>query len=130
MRRRYAAEFIGTFAIVFAPVCLAATSHFQGGAAGLVAAALVSGLAVLAMIYAVGHISAAHFNPAITLGFAVARRFPWRFVLHYWTAQLAGAISAVFIVFLIFGHAAGTHLPADSIFQAVGMEVVLTFFLM
>ena len=72
MMRRYIAEFVGTFGIVFAPVALSATGRFHGGDGGLMAAAWVSGLAVLAMIYALGHISAAHFNPAVTLGFAVA----------------------------------------------------------
>src|SRR5215472_9920522 len=94
MLRRYAAEFVGTFGIVFAPVALSATGHFPGGEAGLMAAAWVSGLSVLAMIYALGHISAAHFNPAVTLGFAIAGRFPWRYVAAYWTAQAAGAVTA------------------------------------
>ena len=96
------------------------------------AAAWVSGLAVLAMIYALGHISAAHFNPAVTLGFAVAGRFPWRYVLPYWAARTAAAAlrrrgwprccSAP-------GH--GTHVPAPGpLSRAVGVEAVLTFFLM
>ncbi|MBV9852821.1 MAG: aquaporin [Armatimonadetes bacterium] len=76
MTRRYAAEFVGTFGIVFAPVALATRGQLSGGEAGLMAAAWVSGLAVLVMIYALGHISAAHFNPAATLGFAVGGRFP------------------------------------------------------
>ena len=78
MMRRYIAEFVGTFGIVFAPVALSATGRFSGSDSGLMAAAWVSGLAVLGMIYALGHLSAAHFNPAVTLGFAVAGRFPWR----------------------------------------------------
>src|SRR5918997_1293190 len=94
MPRRYLAEFIGTFGIVFAPVALSATGKLSGGDGGLLAAALVSGLAVLAMIYALGHISAAHFNPAVTLGFAVAGRFPWRYVVPYWIAEFAGAGTA------------------------------------
>ena len=89
MLRRYVAEFVGTFGIVFAPVALSASGHFPAADSGLMAAAWVSGLAVLAMIYALGHISAAHFNPAVTLGFAVAGRFPWRYVLPYWIAEFA-----------------------------------------
>lgn len=131
MTRRYAAEFVGTFGIVFAPVSLSATGHLQGGQTGLLAAAWVSGLAVLAMIYALGHISAAHFNPAVTLGFAIAGRFPWRFVLPYWIAQLAGGIVAAGLAALLFGAGYGTHLPAPGpLSRAVGMEAVLTFFLM
>ena len=130
MTQRYLAECIGTFGIVFAPVALSATGKLSGGEGGLMAAAWVSGLAVLAMIYALGHISAAHFNPAVTLGFAVARRFPWRYVLPYWTAQLLGAIVAAGASYLLFGHGSGTHVPSVAPLRAVGMEAVLTLFLM
>ena len=131
MMRRYGAEFVGTFGIVFAPVALSATGHFRGGDAGLMAASWVSGLAVLAMIYALGHISAAHFNPAVTLGFSVAGRFPWRYVLPYWVAQLAGGVVAAGLVALLFGPGHGAHVPAPGpLGRAVGMEAVLTFFLM
>ena len=131
MRRRYIAEFVGTFGIVFAPVALSATGKFSGSDSGLMAAAWVSGLSVLAMIYALGHISAAHFNPAITLGFAVAGRFPWRYVLPYWAAELAGGIAAAAVVALMFGGGYGAHVPAAGSFtRAVIMEAVLTFFLM
>lgn len=131
MRRRYIAEFVGTFGIVFAPVALSATGKFSGGDSGLMAAAWVSGLSVLAMIYALGHISAAHFNPAVTLGFAVAGRFPWRYVLPYWVAELAGGITAAAVVALMFGGGYGAHVPAAGSFaRSVGMEAVLTFFLM
>jgi len=130
MARRYAAEFIGTFGIVFAPVALSATGQFSGGDSGLMAAAWVSGLSVLAMIYALGHISAAHFNPAVTLGFAVAGRFPWRYVPGYWTAEFCGAIFAAGLAALLFGPGHGTHIPTVTALRAVGLEAVLTFFLM
>src|ERR1700753_3161295 len=103
MLRRYLAEFIGTFGIVFAPVALSGSGRLPGGDGGLLAAAWVSGLAVLAMIYALGHISAAHFNPAVTLGFAVARRFPWKYVLPYWIAEFLGGIVAAALAALLFG---------------------------
>lgn len=131
MMRRYAAEFIGTFGIVFAPVALSASGHFAGGDGSLMAAAWVSGLAVLAMIYALGHISAAHFNPAVTLGFAVAGRFPWRYTLPYAAAQVAGAIMAAGLAALLFGAGHGAHVPAPGpAARAVGVEAALTFFLM
>ncbi|MGI4788192.1 MAG: MIP/aquaporin family protein [Janthinobacterium lividum] len=130
MLRRYLAEFTGTFGIVFAPVALSATGHFHGGEAGLMASAWVSGLSVLAMIYALGPISAAHFNPAVTLGFASAGRFPWHFVLPYWASQLAGAVCAAGLVTLLFGGGHGTHVPAVSWPRAVTLEVTLTFLLM
>ena len=130
MGRRCAAEFVGTFGIVFAPVALSATGHIPGGDGSLAAASWVSGLAVLAMIYALGHISAAHFNPAVTLGFAAAGRFPWRYVPAYWAAEFCGAIFAAALAALLFGPGHGVHIPAVSALRAVGMEAVLTFFLM
>src|SRR5580692_11031151 len=131
MTRRYAAEFVGTFGIVFAPVALSATGHYHGSDAGLMAAAWVSGLAVLAMIYALGHISAAHFNPAVTLGFAVAGRFPWRYVVPYWIAEFLGGIVAAALAALFFGGGHGAHIPAPGpLWRALGVEATLTFFLM
>src|SRR5947207_13387252 len=131
MMRRYIAEFVGTFGIVFAPVALSATGKFSGGDSGLMAAAWVSGLAALAMIYALGPISAAHFNPAVTLGFAVARRFPWRYVLPYWRAQLLGGIMAAAFAALLFGGGHGTHVPVQGAsVRAIGVEAALTFLLM
>ncbi len=130
MPRRYLAEGIGTFGIVFAPVALSGGRHLAGGDGSLMAAAWVSGLAVLAMIYALGHISAAHFNPAVTLGFAAAGRFPWRYVLPYVAAQLLGAIAAAGVAALLLGAGHGTHVPAVSSPHAVVVEAVLTFFLM
>lgn len=130
MVRRYAAEFVGAFGIVFSPVALSATGHFSGGDATLMAAAWVSGLAVLAMIYALGHISAAHFNPAVTLGFAVAGRFPWRYVSGYWLAQFGGAIIAAGLASALFGAGHGTHIPTVAAGRAISLEAVLTFFLM
>ncbi len=131
MLRRYIAEFVGTFGIVFAPVALSATGRFQGADSGLMAAAWVSGLAVLAMIYALGPISAAHFNPAVTLGFAAAGRFPWRYILPYWIAQFLGGITAAALAALFFGGGHGVHIPAPGpLWRAVGVEATLTFFLM
>jgi len=131
MWRRYVAEAIGTFGIVFAPVAASATAHFSGGDSDLMAAAWVSGLSVLAMIYALGHISAAHFNPAVTLGFAVARRFPCRYVAPYWVSQMVGAVVAAGLVTLLFGPGHGTHVPAAGpMFRDIVLEAVLTFFLM
>src|ERR1041385_7611737 len=119
MFRRYLAEFVGTFGIVFAPVALSAAGYFSGAENSLMAAAWVSGLAVLAMIYALGHISAAHFNPAVTLGFAVAGRFPWRYVLPYWIAEFLGGIVAAALVAIFFGGGHGVHFPAGSLLRAV-----------
>ena len=132
MTKRYAAEFIGTFVIVFAPVAVSATSHGPRGDAALFSASLVSGLAVLAMIYALGPISAAHFNPAVTLAFAVARRFPWKYTAPYWACQFLGGIAAAGVVEILFGPGAGTHVPANPSFllRNIGTEVLISFLLM
>lgn len=127
MLRRYAAELIGTFVIVFAPVTL-----ITCGQTTLLEAALVSGLAVLAMVYALGPISAAHFNPAVTLGFAVARRFPWRFVGPYWLCQVLGGCLAAIVVRLIFGTVGGAHEPSGQLnaLSCLALEALITFILM
>ncbi len=130
MLRRYLAEFIGTFGIVFAPVALAGTGKMESGDGGLMAAAWVSGFAVTAMIYALGHICAAHFNPAVTIAFAFAKRFSWKEVLPYCFSQLAGGIAAAGVCALLFGAGHGAHLPSVSPGIAVASEAVLTFFLM
>lgn len=133
LRRRFLAELAGTFGIVFAPVALSASGRLTGGDPSLMAAAWASGLSVLAMIYALGHISAAHFNPAVTLAFAAARRFPWRCVPAYWAAQFAGATLAAAAVSLLFGGGGyGVHVPAASLvpWRAVLLEAFLSFLLM
>jgi MIP family channel proteins len=132
MIKRYGAEALGTFGIVFAPVAVSASGSMHGGEPGLMPAALVSGLAVLAMIYALGPISAAHFNPAVTLGFAVSKRFPWRYVVPYWMSQLLGAVVASGIAALLFGAGHGVHVPSDPalVLRNVGTEAVLSFLLM
>lgn len=131
MNRRYAAEFIGTFGIVFAPVALAATGGLPHGDGSLLSAALVSGLAVLAMIYALGHISAAHFNPAVSLGFAAVGRFPWRYVPQYCASQFGGGIAAAALAALLFGPGHGAHVPAPGpVWRDIGLEAALTFLLM
>ena len=134
MRRRCLAEFIGTFCIVFAPVALSASGKMAGGDASLAGAAWASGLSVLAMIYAMGHICGAHYNPAVTLAFASAGHFPWRRVLPYCLSQFAGGIFAAALAALLFSNqgGSGVHVPAAALspFQALGIEATLTFFLM
>ncbi len=130
MIKRCLAEFVGTFGIVFAPVALSGTGRLAGSDNGLMAAAWVSGLAVTAMIYALGHISGAHFNPAVTLGFASVKRFPWKGVAPYCLSQLAGGIFAAWVCAQLLGAGRGVHLPAVDVGRAICTEAVLTFFLM
>ncbi|HEY7356027.1 MAG TPA: aquaporin, partial [Ktedonobacterales bacterium] len=99
-----------------------------------VGVSLVFGLVIAAMIYANGHISGAHFNPAVTLGFVLARHFPARRLAGYWLAQFAGAIAAAAALRLLLGEAAhlGATVPTGSggAWQSLGLESILTFFLM
>ncbi len=89
----------------------------------------IFGLAVTVMIYAVGHISGAHFNPVVTLAFAFARHFPKREVLPYWIAQFGGSLFALILLTFILpaGIKFGVTLPAVSMLQALAWETVLTF---
>ena len=86
----------------------------------------------MAMIYAVGHISGAHFNPAVSFAFALTRHFPWPRALAYWAAQLAGALAAAALLRGSLGDIAhvGATLPSGSEGQSFLWELVLTFFLM
>jgi MIP family channel proteins len=131
LARALAAEAIGTFALVFAGAG-AIMVDAKTDALGQVGIALTFGLVIMAMIYAVGHISGAHFNPAVSFTFALTRHFPWTRVLAYWLAQLAGALAAALILRGSLGDIAnvGATLPSGSDGQAFLWEVVLTFFLM
>ena len=93
---------------------------------------IIFGLSVAAMIYAIGHISGAHFNPAVTLAFVVVRHFPKREMLTYWSAQSLGAGFAIGILHLILpeGASYGATVPIVTHAQAFIWEVVLTFTLM
>jgi aquaporin Z len=130
--RRCIAEAIGTFAIVFAGTGAIVVNDVSGGAITHTGIALTFGLVVMAMIYAVGDISGAHFNPAVTLGFWAARRLPFRAVLPYTASQVTGALCASVLMRLLFpAHGTlGMTLPAGPVSQSFVMEVVLTFFLM
>ncbi len=133
--RRSTAELLGTFALVFIGCTTRAMVGDTTNFAGILVVHLAFSLTVAAMIYTLSHISAAIFNPALTLGFAVAGRFPWRYVLPYWLAQFVGAILAVGLDLLILPQQApavhfGATQPKAGILPALVIEVVLTFFLM
>jgi aquaporin NIP len=125
------AELIGTFALVFAG-CGAVMVEAKTHALGHVGVALSFGLVIMVMIYAVGHVSGAHFNAAVTFAFALARHFPWPRVLAYWAAQLAGAVIAAAILRGSLGNVVdtGATLPSGTQGQAFLWELVLSFFLM
>ncbi len=129
---RYAAEFIGTFCLVFAGTGAIVIDQVSGGAITHAGVALTFGLVVLAMIYTLGDVSGAHLNPAVTLGFAAARRFPLASVLPYLASQCAGAFAASGLLRVLFpkNELLGATLPAGSAWQSFVLEVVLTGILM
>src|SRR5581483_3111339 len=135
MLRRYSAEFIGTFALVFFGCgtrdMIGDTTNF----AGIFVVHLAFGFTVAVMIYTLAFLASAHFNPAITLGFAISRRFPWLYVLPSCLAQFVGALLAVGVHSLVLPDMAvaahfGASTPKIGIVAAIVIEIVLTFFLM
>jgi MIP family channel proteins len=128
------AEGLGTFGLVFAGCGAIMVDRLSGGQVTHVGVGLVFGLIITAMIYATGHLSGAHLNPAVTLGFVLARHFPVRRLVGYWCAQAAGALAAAACLRLLLGNVAhvGATVPAGvgGAGQSFGLEVVLTFFLM
>lgn len=131
--QRSVAEAIGTFALVFAGCGAVASDTFSGGALGHGGVSAVFGLVIAVMIYATGHISGAHFNPAVTLSFAALGHFSWREVPAYVATQVGAATLAALALGAVFGDAArgaGLTLPHIPIAGAFLVEVVLTFLLM
>ena len=129
--RKIAAEFVGTFALVFAGCGAVAANVMTQGAVGHIGISLTFGLTVCAMIYATGHISGAHFNPAVTIAFAAVGRFPWREVPAYVLGQcLAAVVAAGALAFVTQGADLGATLPTLPLGRAFFTEALLTFFLM
>jgi MIP family channel proteins len=129
---RAAAEFVGTFGLVFAGCGAIMIDGIANGSITHVGVALTFGLSIMTMIYATGHISGAHFNPAVTLAFAATRHFPLALVPAYLLAQFAAGVAASAVLRLLFGDVArlGSTLPSGSAGQSLALEALLTFFLM
>jgi aquaporin NIP len=135
MRRNisnYLSEFVGTFALVFAGTGAIIINDVTRDTLGNIGIAVVFGLIIMMMIDSLGDVSGAHFNPAVTVGFWIAKRFPLNQVLPYITAQLTGGIFASLILKRLFGTfmTLGATLPIASASQAFTLEVIITFFLM
>ncbi|MBY0460669.1 MAG: aquaporin [Gemmataceae bacterium] len=131
MGRKVIAEAFGTFVLLFAGTGAVVVNDTFGGVTH-VGIALTFGLVVLAMIYAVGDVSGAHLNPAVTVAFAAAGRFPARCVLPYLAAQLGGAfVASVLLRSLFPDHPTlGATLPAGGVGQSFTFELLLTLILM
>jgi MIP family channel proteins len=132
MARRVAAEAVGTFFLVFIGPGSAMVNAYSGGAVGHVGIALAFAFVVVAMIYALGHLSGAHINPAVTLAFWSARRFPAAEVIPYVLAQCAGAVAASVALRAALGSVGnmGATLPEVPVLAAFGVEWLLSFALM
>jgi MIP family channel proteins len=131
LSRMLVAELIGTFALLFAG-CGAVMVDAKTHQLGHVGVAITFGLVIMFGIYAVGHISGAHFNPAVTFAFALTRHFPWSRALAYWGAQIVGALVAALLLRASLGNIAhvGATLPAGSQGQSFLWELVMSSFLM
>ncbi|XP_052202404.1 aquaporin NIP1-1-like isoform X2 [Diospyros lotus] len=128
------AEVVGTYFLIFAGCGAAVVNSDEKGAIiTFPGVAIVFGLVVMVMVYSVGHVSGAHFNPAVTIAFATCKRFPWKQAPAYISAQLIGSTLASGTLRLIFqgkqDHFAGT-LPSGSNIQSFVLEFVITFCLM
>ena len=130
--RLYAAEFIGTFLLIFAGPGAVIIENVSGGGVSSLGIGLSFGLAVMTAIYAIGHLSGAHINPAVTVAFALSRHFSWSLVPGYVLAQLIGACATSGVHLALLGNVAhlGSTVPSGSVFQALGLEIILALFLM
>ena len=130
--KRAAAEFMGTFGLVFAGTGAVVVNELSAGAISQVGVALTFGLIVLVMVYTFGDISGAHLNPAVTLGFWAARRMSATEVPVYIASQVLGAVGASGTLRVLFpqNKLLGATMPAGSEMQSFLLEIILTFFLM
>ncbi len=126
-----AAEFLGTFILVFGGVGAVTTNALSKGSLGHIGISLAFGLALMVGIYALGHLSGAHFNPAVTLGLTLTKHFPRRKLLQYWAAQILGAVVASLAVNYLIGLVgSGVTQPVVAVWPAFVIEIILTFILM
>jgi MIP family channel proteins len=133
LARRAAAEAIATFALVFAGCGAIVTDAVYGGALGVTGIALVFGLVITVMIYAIGHLSGAHINPAVTIAFTLTRHFPHRDAAAYITAQMLGASAGALALLAIWPSepgGLGATMPSVGIGSALVYETLLTALLM
>ena len=131
--RRAAAEALAAFALVFAGCGAIVADARYDGALGTVGIALVFGLIIMVMVYATGHLSGAHINPAVTVAFTVTRHFPGRDAVAYIAAQSLGATAGALLLLAVWTDkpaSLGATLPTVGTGSALVYEIVLTAFLM
>jgi aquaporin NIP len=130
--RKYVSEFIGTFALVFCGTGAIIINQETNGTVTHVGIAITFGLIVMAMIYALGSISGAHLNPAVTIAFTLSGRFSPKELPPYIVSQIAGALLASLALHYLFpaNELLGATMPAGSESQSFILEFLLTFFLM
>jgi aquaporin NIP len=131
--RRAAAEGLAAFALVFAGCGAIVADAEYDGALGVVGVGLVFGLVIMVMVYATGHLSGAHINPAVTIAFTVTRHFAVRDAAAYIAAQLAGALVAALVLLAVWTAepaALGATVPSVGAGSALVYELILTAFLM
>lgn len=130
--RNYVAEFIGTFIMVFCGTGAVTIDQQSGGIVTHAGISLTFGLVVMSMIYCFGNISGAHINPAVSIAFTIAKRFPAKWLPGYLIAQFSGALLASFTLKLLFpsNQLLGATMPAGSEMQSFFLEIILTFILM
>lgn len=133
LARRALAEGLAAFALVLAGCGAIVADSVNDGALGVVGVALVFGLIIMTMIYATGHLSGAHINPAVTLAFVLTRHFPARDAGAYIAAQLTGAVAAALLLLAAWSEkpaALGATVPSVGAATALLYEIVLTAILM
>jgi|TARA_B110000908_G_C10194072_1_gene421984 aquaporin Z len=130
--KKYISEFIGTFSMIFCGTGAMTVNEVTGGEVTHVGIAITWGLIVMAMIYAFGETSGAHFNPAVTIAFAFAKKFAWKEVPKYIIAQILGAFAASLVLWFLFptSETLGATIPTVDVWRAFVLELLLTFFLM
>ena len=133
LARRAGAEGLAAFALVFAGCGAVAANARYHAALGSVGVSLAFGLVIMVMVYATGHLSGAHINPAVTIAFTLARHFPAREALAYIGAQILGASAAAFLLLAVWPSKPGNlgvTTPTVSVVSALVYEAVLSAFLM